>query len=462
MVRHHKKKKKSQQNNKSKSQTDIEAKLSKLDELFADDEDDTQTTKASKQNIITKTTAASSAFESSKRTNDEKGSKASKQKLTKKTTAASPLGTDGKGSKGSKVVTKKDEEDNEDSDSDSDSDSDDNETQSSLVDQDAAVDDDDESDDDESDNAESDDGTSDNGDDDAVSSNKDSDDDEDNTDNDDDDDNDDELNPDLFAEPSSSSKISTNRSAKSMADVMSRLLSAGKPKDTPDAVADTKTTKQPPKPSPTTSIVLSKTTTKLQKQQKALKETQILLTAKRAQRRAENLVALSMNENNVVKERQLRKVATRGVVALFNAIAKHQFQEEEVENETIVEKKKKEGTGGLNSKHDFLNMVRGAAGTTKPTTSSKIAETETAEPVQKAPKWDAFKEDYLMSKSNKLKDWDKDDEDDSLSSDSDDDDDDDSRLVSKRKHDSNTSQKKRLRTWYKFNITNESPTKPRE
>merc|ERR1712008_643582 len=89
-----------------------------------------------------------------------------------------------------------------------------------------------------------------------------------------------------------------------------------------------------------TSVVLSKTTTPLQKMQMKQKEEAKALREKRRDNRERSLTALhiplSVATTNSIqtgqhsvareleRERLHRRVATRGVVALFNAITQHQ------------------------------------------------------------------------------------------------------------------------------------------
>ena len=107
--------------------------------------------------------------------------------------------------------------------------------------------------------------------------------------------------------------------------------------------------KAPAKAKETKSVVLSKTFTPLQKQQKKEKEERDAIKLKRKQRRDVNLTALHIPlsaatsrpilgkngssdviANAMGKEIEIesmhRRVATRGVVALFNTIAQHQQQ----------------------------------------------------------------------------------------------------------------------------------------
>lgn len=178
------------------------------------------------------------------------------------------------------------------------------------------------------------------------------------------------------------------------------------------------------------SVVLSKTITPLQKQQKKEKEEHDALKLKRKQRREVNLTALHIplsaatsrpivgkdkSSDLIAKamaqeievESMHRRVATRGVVALFNTIAQHQQEKAQDQAEAGLTKKSSEIK--TMSKHGFLDMLKktGApqAGSTKQgSKAEKSAETSGEKKASKG--WDALKDDFLMNK--KINDWDKD------------------------------------------------------
>lgn len=145
-------------------------------------------------------------------------------------------------------------------------------------------------------------------------------------------------------------------------------------------------------------VVLSKTTTPLQRQQAKLQEEHKAAKEKRKQNRQERLSAMHVpmsvaTTNHVTlseeleQERRHRRVATRGVVALFNAIAQHQHKAEKKEEEnqqTPTEEKPTKLT-----KHSFLDMIK-----------SKAAE----KPAEQ--KWNALSDDYMMTAK---KNWDEED-----------------------------------------------------
>merc|ERR1712157_164738 len=89
--------------------------------------------------------------------------------------------------------------------------------------------------------------------------------------------------------------------------------------------------------------VLSKTTTPLQKKLQEIQKEEETIKEKRKKRREDNLQAMHIPTKNEVeeiqREREYRRIATRGVVALFNAITKHQ-QKDEPENDDVNTKRK--------------------------------------------------------------------------------------------------------------------------
>lgn len=165
--------------------------------------------------------------------------------------------------------------------------------------------------------------------------------------------------------------------ASGMANAMARILG---PNPT------TSTTKKP--------VVLSKTTTKLQlelsKEAQELKE----LKARRKLNREKRLtcyhVPSATDVDEVEQERYHRRVATRGVVALFNAIAQHQQKAtNHVEEEQTTPKEKPIG------KESFLAKIKQQAVVPPKSTPDKP-------PVQKV-KWEALSDGFKVSSK---KNWD--------------------------------------------------------
>ncbi|NWU88621.1 RRP15 protein, partial [Upupa epops] len=107
------------------------------------------------------------------------------------------------------------------------------------------------------------------------------------------------------------------------------------------------------------------------------------------------------------RERNLQRIATRGVVQLFNAVRTHQ--------KNVDEKVKKAGSSDRQrakllssvSKKDFINVLRNmesAKGGKNPVgkvTKSKQGEVKSEE----GPEWNILRDDFMMGAS--MKDWDK-------------------------------------------------------
>eukprot|EP00934_Nitzschia_sp_Nitz4_P008403 Nitzschia sp. Nitz4//scaffold22_size323478//283235//284277//NITZ4_000582-RA/size323478-augustus-gene-0.250-mRNA-1//-1//CDS//3329543162//8393//frame0 len=138
--------------------------------------------------------------------------------------------------------------------------------------------------------------------------------------------------------------------AEKMANAMARILGTGK--------------------ASSSSVVLAKTVTPLQRMQKEAKDKEKEQSLKRRATKERNLAALhiplSVATSNAFgqarpsiskeleRERLHRRVATRGVVALFNAITQHQHAE------TGGETQKKTETPKM-TKHGFLDKIKKAA-----------------------------------------------------------------------------------------------------
>jgi len=191
----------------------------------------------------------------------------------------------------------------------------------------------------------------------------------------------DELQPDIFVQSSSAK----------MSNVMARILGTANQE------------------LHATSVVLSKTTTPLQKMQMKEKEEAKALREKRRDNRERSLTALHIplsvaTTNNIKtgqhsvareleRERLHRRVATRGVVALFNAITQHQQVVESSQSASKTDNEPKL------TKHSFLSKIKNAASTNNEEKVSVSNDSGTT----KSSKWDALNEDYLL---NHKKNWD--------------------------------------------------------
>ncbi|KAL9178675.1 hypothetical protein ACHAXT_003806 [Thalassiosira profunda] len=213
-------------------------------------------------------------------------------------------------------------------------------------------------------------------------------------------------------------------------------------------------------------VVLSKTTTPLQRLQQKLKTEEQALRKKRQSRRAENLSAMRLPlaptagmsakklregkrkkkrkrddgteeeqkgeeaspeasqeavavAKEIEAERTHRRIATRGVVALFNAISKHRAaaaaeatarEEERRHRAQEGYKKQKVGEEGVKTKHGFLDLIKksaasGTAGGKDAEKDSGMSGSNVTAAKKEQGGWNALKDDFMMN--SKLKDWDK-------------------------------------------------------
>ena len=160
-------------------------------------------------------------------------------------------------------------------------------------------------------------------------------------------------------------------------------------------------------------VVLSKTTTRIQKQAAQVREQEKELKEKRQHNRERELVALHIplsvatshhvanKSKALVKELEMerthRRVATRGVVALFNAIAQHQNQVAKDKEAALLSTSKKTDVKKM-TKHSFLDMIKNKAAE-KPVDGNGMKSKGTND----EPQWKALQDDYMM---NPKKNWD--------------------------------------------------------
>ncbi|KAM6994302.1 LOW QUALITY PROTEIN: RRP15-like protein, partial [Tautogolabrus adspersus] len=96
-------------------------------------------------------------------------------------------------------------------------------------------------------------------------------------------------------------------------------------------------------------------------------------------------------------ERALQRVATRGVVQLFNAVRKHQKTVDEKVKEVGGSERKKAKLLSSVSKKDFIDVLRGSEGNQTRKTPAPAEDEK--------PSWSVLRDDFMMGAS--MKDWDK-------------------------------------------------------
>ncbi|KAF7708760.1 RRP15-like protein [Silurus meridionalis] len=103
------------------------------------------------------------------------------------------------------------------------------------------------------------------------------------------------------------------------------------------------------------------------------------------------------------KERNLQRIATRGVVQLFNAVRQHQKNVDEKMKEVGGSERKKAKVLSSISKKDFIDVLRGSSGCN--TAAVKTEKSASEEQKAEKPAWSVLRDDFMMGSS--MKDWDK-------------------------------------------------------
>lgn len=173
----------------------------------------------------------------------------------------------------------------------------------------------------------------------------------------------------------------------------------------------------------TQSVILSKTKTPLQRLAEKEKQEDKELKEKRRANRERNLAALyvplsvattgtvvasdgvsgSLLVQELEQERIHRRVATRGVVALFNAIAQHQKKVTKPEAPTTVSASKSKAEVKKLTKHGFLDMIKSTAASKQEKISADKPDQAATDASKSKPQWNALKDDFML---NSKKNWD--------------------------------------------------------
>ncbi|CAH6789642.1 RRP15-like protein [Phodopus roborovskii] len=105
-------------------------------------------------------------------------------------------------------------------------------------------------------------------------------------------------------------------------------------------------------------------------------------------------------------ERNLQRIATRGVVQLFNAVQKHQRNVGEKVKEAGGSIRKQAKLMSSVSKKDFISVLRGMGGTNENSSAGKNPKAKQTEvKSEEGPGWKILQDDFMMGAS--MKDWDK-------------------------------------------------------
>lgn len=113
-------------------------------------------------------------------------------------------------------------------------------------------------------------------------------------------------------------------------------------------------------------------------------------------------------------ERSLTRIATRGVIQLFNAVSKHQKETKDKIKKEGKSEFKKDAILKSVSKGDFIDLLK-ETNTTTAKPAGKGGEKKTTPPVQRQREqlpvtestWKILRDDFMMTKGKSMKDWDK-------------------------------------------------------
>ncbi|MEE6473885.1 hypothetical protein FKM82_010205 [Ascaphus truei] len=108
-------------------------------------------------------------------------------------------------------------------------------------------------------------------------------------------------------------------------------------------------------------------------------------------------------------ERNLQRIATRGVVQLFNAVRTHQSNIGEKMKEVGGSERKRSKLISSVSKKDFINVLRGKESKAEQNTNEKRGRKKVAIKSENMSEWNILRDDFMMGAS--MKDWDKDSDD---------------------------------------------------
>ncbi|CAN2387442.1 Ribosomal RNA processing 15 homolog (S. cerevisiae), partial [Pristimantis euphronides] len=106
-------------------------------------------------------------------------------------------------------------------------------------------------------------------------------------------------------------------------------------------------------------------------------------------------------------ERNLQRIATRGVVQLFNAVKTHQGNVNNKLKEAGRSERKKSKLMLSVSKSDFINVLRGIE--SKGEAAERKGPRKAAAKAPNTSEWNILRDEFMMGAS--MKDWDKDDDD---------------------------------------------------
>ncbi|XP_071506231.1 RRP15-like protein [Diadema antillarum] len=158
------------------------------------------------------------------------------------------------------------------------------------------------------------------------------------------------------------------------------------------------------------SAVLAKSKDYAKAKEQEHKEFMERLKEKQSKKKWENMARAIPKVTDRERERALQRIATKGVVQLFNAVKKQQKTREEKLKEVGGSQRKQAKVEASLTKGDFLDMLRGTPAPSKTDSNpkSRAGLSSSSQPATKEhPSWGVLRDDFMLGA--KMKDWDKDD-----------------------------------------------------
>merc|ERR1719209_2803973 len=113
-------------------------------------------------------------------------------------------------------------------------------------------------------------------------------------------------------------------------------------------------------------------------------------------------------------ERSLTRIATRGVIQLFNAVSKHQKETKDKIKKEGKSEFKKDAILKSVSKGDFIDLLKDTNTVAKPTAGKEEKKKQQQQQQQQQQPlpvtestWKILRDDFMMTKGKSMKDWDK-------------------------------------------------------
>ncbi|KAH3854736.1 RRP15-like protein [Dreissena polymorpha] len=195
------------------------------------------------------------------------------------------------------------------------------------------------------------------------------------------------------------------QSKKGLADVLAKILHKNVPSHKQVILAKGKTDREIQKRK---LVVKASEENEAQPEQKQRKKILVgaELAAEEKRKQWENMCRVKPDPLERDRERQLQRIATRGVVQLFNAVRQQQKTIDDEIYKVGPSERKQEKVMANMTKDKFLSILKGTSSSNVKVDTEQKGSASSMSPlsVSKDTKWAALRDDYMMGA--KMKDWD--------------------------------------------------------